>query len=138
MDGATTDGSKGLHIGLWVAQGLLALMFGMAGVMKTFTPIAELATSLPWVLDVPAALVRFIGVTELAAALGLVLPSLLRVQPRLTPLAAAGLVLVMLLASAFHLSRGEAGALPINLVLGGIAAFIAWGRTRKAPIRSKV
>jgi putative oxidoreductase len=44
----------------------------------------------------------------------------------------------MLLASAFHLSRGEAGALPINLVLGGIAAFVAWGRTRKAPIRSKV
>jgi putative oxidoreductase len=58
-------------------------------------------------------------------------------KPRLTPLAAAGLVLVMLLASAFHLSRGEVGALPVNLVLGGIAAFVAWGRSRKAPIRAR-
>jgi putative oxidoreductase len=60
MGGTTVDGSKGLHVGLWVAQGLLALAFGMAGAMTTFTPIAELATSLPWALDVPAALVRFI------------------------------------------------------------------------------
>ena len=129
--------SKGLHIGLWVVQGLLAVAFGMAGAMKTFTPLPELAASLPWVLDVPAALVRFIGISELAAAFGLVLPSLLRVQPRLTALAGAGLVVVMVLASIFHLSRGEAAALPANFVLGGLAAFVAWGRTRKAPIQAR-
>lgn len=136
MDTATGTRStgKGLHIALWVAQGLLAVGFGMAGAMKAFTPIPELAQSLPWAAEVPAALVRFIGVSELAGALGLVLPAVTRVQPKLTWVAAAALVLVMLLASAFHLSRGEAGALPVNFVLGGIAAFIAWGRARKAPI----
>jgi hypothetical protein len=128
---------RGLHIALWVTQGLLAVAFGMAGAMKAFTPIGELAGSLPWVADVPAALVRIIGVSELAGALGLVLPAATRMKPRLTVLAAAGLVLVMVLASAFHISRGEAGALPVNLVLGGLAAFVAWGRARKAPIASR-
>jgi hypothetical protein len=55
-----STGARACTWDCWVAQGLLALAFGMAGAMKTFTPIAELATSLPWVLDVPAALVRFI------------------------------------------------------------------------------
>ncbi|AKV02640.1 putative integral membrane protein [Labilithrix luteola] len=126
--------SKAVHYGLWVAQVLLALMFGMAGAMKSFTPIGELSKSLPWVAESPAALVRFIGLSELAGALGLILPSVTRVRPRLTALAAVGLVLVMALASLFHLSRGEAKAVPVNFVLGGLAAFVAWGRSKKAPI----
>jgi hypothetical protein len=138
MDTTThATAGKGLHVGLWVVQGLLAAAFGMAGAMKAFTPIPELAASLPWAAEVPAALVRFIGVAELAGALGLVLPAATRIQPRLTALAASGIVLVMLLASLFHLSRGEAGALPVNFVLGGLAAFVAWGRARKAPIASR-
>lgn len=128
---------KGLHVGLWVAQVLLAVAFGMAGAMKAFTPIGELAGSLPWVSEVPAALVRFIGASELAAALGLVLPAATRIRPGLTVLAAGGLVLVMVLAAIFHLMRGEAGALPVNVLLGGLAAFVAWGRARKAPIPAR-
>jgi putative oxidoreductase len=124
----------GLHYALWAVQVLLALAFGMAGVMKSTAPIAELAHKLVWPGVVPAALVRFIGLSELAGALGLVLPSATRIKPALTPLAAAGLVIVMVLASLFHLSRGEMGALPINATLGALAAFVAWGRTRKAPI----
>jgi putative oxidoreductase len=67
-------------------------------------------------------------------ALGLVVPSATRIKPWLTPLAGAGLLTVMILASLFHLSRGEANLAPINVVLGALAAFVAWGRWKKAPI----
>ncbi len=126
--------SRGLHYALWAVQILLALAFGMAGVMKSTSPISELAQKLIWPGAVPAALVRFIGVSEFAGALGLVLPSATRIKPALTPLAAGGLVVVMVLAAGFHITRGEMGALPINGTLGALAAFVAWGRSRKAPI----
>ena len=125
---------RGLHIGLWVAQVVLALLFGMAGVSKATQPIADLAQQLVWPGAVPAGLVRFIGTAELLGAIGLVLPAATRIKPWLTPLAAAGLVTVMVLASAFHLTRGEFGGIAFNAVLGSIAAFVAWGRFRKAPI----
>lgn len=131
---SSSPSSKGLSIALWIVQGLLAAAFLMAGTLKTTTPIAELATRLPWTGQVPAALVRFIGASELAAGLGLILPSVTRIRPKLTPAAALGLLLIMVLAAGFHLSRGEAQVLPINLVIGGLAAFVAWGRLRKAPI----
>ena len=131
---AATPG-KGLNIALWVVQVLLAVMFGMAGVMKTTKPIADLvAMNLKWAGGVPEALVRFIGASELAGALGLLLPSLTRIMPWLTPLAALGLVVIMALAAPFHISRGEANVIGVNFVLGGLAAFVAWGRFRKAPI----
>lgn len=120
-------------VSLWIVQILLALAFGMAGSLKTFTPIDELALQMPWVTSTPA-LVRFIGVSELAGALGLILPALTRIRPSLTPLAAAALVLVMILATLFHAVRGEWPGVPVNLVLGGLAAFVAWGRFRKVPI----
>jgi uncharacterized membrane protein YphA (DoxX/SURF4 family) len=128
------SGSTALHVTLWTAQLLLALAFGMAGIMKSTQPVAELAVAMSWTGDVPAPLVRFIGASELAAALGLVLPAATRIRPLLTPLAAIGLALVMVLASLFHISRGEWFALPLNLVLGSLAAFVAWGRLRKVPI----
>jgi uncharacterized membrane protein YphA (DoxX/SURF4 family) len=106
----------------------------MAGLMKLSTPIEQLHQQMSWTLTVPTLLVRFIGASELAGAIGLILPAATRIQPRLTPLAAAGLVLVMILAAAFHISRGELVMLPINIFLGSLAAFVAWGRARKAPI----
>jgi uncharacterized membrane protein YphA (DoxX/SURF4 family) len=126
--------SKGLNIGLWIVQVLLAVAFGMAGLMKSTAPIEELAKQMVWPGTMPAAMVRFIGVSELLGGLGLLLPSLTRIQPKLTALAAAGLVVVMVLAAGFHVTRSEFGALPVNFVLGGLAAFVAWGRFKKAPI----
>jgi putative oxidoreductase len=126
--------SRAVHISLWITQVLLAAMFLMTGFMKLSQPIDALAGQLPWVTSVPEALVRFIGAAELAGALGLVLPSLTRIQPRLTALAALGLLVVMALASAFHISRGEGAMVPMNFVLAAIAAFIAWGRGKRAPI----
>jgi putative oxidoreductase len=128
---------KALSIGLWIVQALLAVGFGMAGLMKVGRPIAELAKSMPWVATVPEGLVRFIGASELAAAVGLILPSLARIKPVLTAWAGTGLVAVMVLAAIFHLSRGEPQVLPVNVVLGGMAAFVAWGRFGKARIASR-
>jgi len=137
METGSGTPSKALRIGLWVAQIVLAVMFGMAGVMKSTMPIAELAEKMGWPGAIPPALVRFIGVSELAAAIGMVLPAATRIRPQLTPLAAAGLVVVMVLAVLFHLSRGELGALPFNFGLGALAAFVAWGRWKKAPIQPR-
>ena len=124
-------GGRGLHVGLWVAQGLLAAAFGVAGLTHATRPIAEMAKIAPWTGALPEGLVRFIGVVELAGALGLVLPALTRIRPALTAWAATGLATVMALASVVHLARGEPQVLPVNLVLGGLAAFIAWGRFRR-------
>ena len=129
--------SKALQIILWIAQVLLAAMFLMAGISKTFQPIDQLSQMLPWASQVPVGLVRFIGVSELLGGLGLVLPALLRIQPRLTVLAAIGLAAVMVFAALFHATRGEFSAIGMNLILAAIALFIAWGRTKKAPIQPK-
>ena len=123
---------RSLHIGLWVVQGLLALAFGMSGLMKLGTPYAELAAKFAWARATAEPLVKFIGVAEVAGALGLILPALTRIKPMLTPLAAAGFVVIMILATALHLRLGE---MPLpNFILGGLAAFVAWGRFRRVPI----
>ena len=129
--------SKALHITLWIAQVILAAMFLMSGFMKLSQPIDQLSKMLPWAAQVPEALVRFIGVAEVLGAVGLILPSLLRIQPKLTPIAAVGLALVMLFAVVFHISRGETPMIGMNFILIAIAAFIAWGRFKKAPIAPK-
>jgi uncharacterized membrane protein YphA (DoxX/SURF4 family) len=124
----------GLNVALWTAQVILIGVFGMTGVMKTFVPISELAQSIAWTGDVPVAMVRFIGICEIAGVLGLILPPVMKALPGyLTPAAAIGLMLVMLSAMGFHTVREEMGPLPLNLVLGSIAAFLAWGRFTKYP-----
>lgn len=128
---------KPLRIALWVVQVLLGLAFLMAGVMKSTQPIDELAKQLVWPGAVPAAMVRFIGISELLGGLGLILPAATRIKPVLTPLAGAGLAVVMVLAAGFHVMRGEYQALPINLVMGALAAFVAWGRFSAAPIEAR-
>lgn len=134
---ATATPSKALHIGLWVAQALLGAAFLMTGGMKVSAPIEQLAAQMPWVTGAMGGAVRFIGVVELLGALGLILPSATRIMPKLTPLAAAGLLTVMVLASMTHISRGEYPMILANVVLGGLAAFIAQGRFKKAPIAAR-
>jgi hypothetical protein len=126
---------KGLHIALWVAQLLLALAFLGAGGMKLLTPIEELAKgpNSEWVAQMPA-LVRFIGLSEFLGALGMLLPAATRIKPGLTALAGVGLAVVMILAVGFHLMRGEVPHILPNIVLGGLATFVAYGRHKLAPI----
>jgi hypothetical protein len=115
-------------------QVLLAAVFLLVGYTHAIAPVEVAVERAPWAAALPVALLRFIGVAELAGALGVVLPTATRVMPGLTPLAAGGLAVVMALAIPFHLVRGEMGAIIINLVLGSLAAFVAWGRTRGAPV----
>jgi putative oxidoreductase len=126
--------NRALNIALWVAQALLFAAFGMAGFMKATAPIDQLAKNMAWVSRFSPSTVRFIGVTEVCGALAMLLPSLTRIKPFLTPLAASGLLTIMVLAAGHHVTNGEAKLIPTHFILGGLAAFVAWGRWNKAPI----
>lgn len=134
----TQKSNKAMNIALWMAQGLLATMFIMAGSIKATQPIAVLAESMPWVSSAPVELIRLIGFSELLGGLGLLIPSIFRFKPFLTIWAALGLASVMVLAAGFNTSRGEFSSVGVNVVLTAIALFIAWGRSKKAPILTKV
>lgn len=134
---ATTQPSRALSIGLWVAQAFLAFAFIGSGLMKLTTPHDALAAQMRWAADAPSFLPMFIGAAEVAGALGLILPAATRIQPRLTPLAGACLALVMVLAAATHVMYGELFMLVPNAVLGGLAAFVAWGRSGPAAITAR-
>jgi uncharacterized membrane protein YphA (DoxX/SURF4 family) len=114
---------------LWIVQALLALLFLFAGVSKFIMPIEEMTKD----IQMPAAFLRFIGVVEILGGLGLILPSLLRIRPGLTPLAAAALVIVMIGATVVSLKISVVTAL-MPLVVGLLAAFVAYGRWKLAPI----
>ena len=127
----------GLHLGLWVVQSLLAFAFLLSGSMKLTTPYDTLSTQMAWAKQFAPLTLQLIGAVEVAGALGLILPSALRILPFLTPLAAGGLVLTMLGAAATHLSINEPQMIVPNIVLGSLSAFVAWGRFRKAPIAAR-
>ncbi len=114
---------------LWIVQALLAILFLFAGVSKLIMPVEEMTKD----IQLPGAFLHFIAVVEIVGALGLILPSLLRIRPGLTPLAAAGLVVIMIGATVLSLKVGTVVAL-MPLVVGLLAAFVAYGRWKLAPI----
>jgi len=127
-----------MRIALWIIQALLAAVFLLAGGMKVSAPAEQLiASGMAWVEHVPFLLVRFIGVAEIAGALGLVLPAALRIQPRLTPIAAGLLSLTMLGAMGTHVLLAEFALVAPPLVLGGLSAFVAWGRWSREPVAAR-
>ena len=126
-----------MNIVLWILQVLLALAFLMAGGMKLVQPIDQLGQMMAWVNDSPAMLVRFIGLAEVLGALGLILPAATRIKPILTPIAAAALALVMVLAAITHIVRGEMGDLMPSVILFILSAFVAYGRFKLVPIAEK-
>ena len=128
--------SKEIHITLWVAQVILTAILIMGAVMK-FQPIEEISTTMPWTGQLPALIVRLLGVIDLSGAIGLILPSLLRIKPQLTPWAALCIIALMVCATIFHVSRGEESVIGFNIFVAFVAAFIAWGRFKKASIASK-
>ncbi|GMK37326.1 hypothetical protein PCCS19_03790 [Paenibacillus sp. CCS19] len=116
-----------MNIALWIAQGLMALAFIMAGMMKSLN-YEKARSSLPWVKEYSKGFVNFIGIAELLGGIGLVLPWALDIAPVLTPLSAVGLGIIMVLAAAFHARRGEKQGIVINIIMLALFVFIAIGR----------
>lgn len=115
---------------LWVIQALLALVFLFAGGMKLVMPAADLTAQMP----LPAAFLRFVAVMEILGGLGLVLPGILHIQVKLTPLAAAGLVMIMIGAVVVTIQTMGVATAALPFITGVLAAFVAYGRWRAAPL----
>jgi hypothetical protein len=116
---------------LWIVQGLLAAVFLFTGGMKLVLPLEKMTGPVP----LPGLFIRFLGVAEILGAIGLILPGLLRIRPGLTPLAASGLVIIMIGATVITLVGGDVALALIPLVVGFLSAFVAYGRWRLAPDR---
>ena len=121
-----------MNVALWIVQGLLAALFLFAGGAKLVLPLDQMAGP----VALPGWFLRFLGVAEVLGALGLVLPGLLRIRPGLTPLAAAGLVIIMIGATVVTLASGMLAVALMNVVVALLAAFVAYGRWRLAPYRA--
>jgi hypothetical protein len=123
-----------MNILLWVLQVLLALAFFAHGLLFLFPPAAivdQMNASLPRWFQL------FLGVAEILAAVGLTLPGVSRIQPWLVPSAAAGVMIVMICATVYHLVRGEMSSGLITFLLLAIATFVAYLRWRIAPIQPR-
>lgn len=118
---------------LWILQFLLGIYFFVTGILHFIVP-PGLPAPMSWMYELPAGLHTFSGIAEILAGLGLILPGLTRSQTRLIPLAALGLVLVMLGAAIWHLGRGEYPNILMNLLLATLSAFLAYGRWRLHPL----
>lgn len=117
-----------MNIVLWILAGLLAAAFLAAGAMKLTQPKEKLSEGMPWTDDFGAGAIKGIGALEVLAAIGLVLPAALDIVPVLVPLAALGLVLVMVGAMVTHARRQENQMIVVNLVLAVLGGAVAWGR----------
>jgi DoxX-like family len=115
---------------LWIVQGLLALIFLFAGGVK-FVPNPQMSNQMPVMLQ--GHFLQFIGTCEVLGAVGLILPRLLRIRPGLTPLAATGLVIIMIGATSVTVAGGSISQAIFPAIVGLLAAFVAYGRWRLAP-----
>lgn len=121
-----------MNIALWIIQALLALVFVFSGAMKFIIPVEEMTKE----IALPGLFLHFIGVCEILGGLGLILPWLLRIRPGLTPLAAAGLVIIMIGAVVITMTTMGVTMAILPFVVGFLAAFVAYGRWRLAPQRA--
>lgn len=125
-----------MNLLLWCLQLLLGVYFFFTGVMHFIVP-PGLPAPMAWMYELSPALHAVSGAAEILGGLGLILPGLTRIQTRLTPLAALGLVLVMIGAAAWHVTRGEVASIFMNAVLAGLAGFVAYGRWKLRPLRDR-
>ena len=118
-----------MNLALWIMAIVLAAVFAGSGLMKQFVPKDKLVTSgQGWAQDFSPTSIRLIGLAEILGAIGLVLPAAVHIAPVLVPLAAIGLILVMVGATVVHARRNEPMNIAVNVVLIALAAFVAWGR----------
>ncbi len=120
--------TRRLKVASWVAQAIVSLSFIAGAYMKVLIPISDLAGIWPWAGSLPAVAVRALGIIDFAGGIGIVLPAWTGIKPQLTGFAALGCVLLQICAIIFHVSRGEAAVIPVNIVLLGLSAFVLWSR----------
>src|SRR5262245_4260131 len=116
---------------LWIVQVLLALLFLFAGGTKLIMPLEKMQGP----VSLPLWFLRFIGVAEVLGGLGLILPTLLRIRPGLTPLAAAGLVIIMIGATLTTLVGGDVVSALLPAIVGILLVFVAYNRWRMVTVR---
>jgi hypothetical protein len=124
-----------MNVFLWILQALLAALYLAHAGLLLFPP-AQILAQMNAAGLVPAYRV-FIGVAEALAAIGLTLPGITRIRPWLVPYAAAGLMIVMVSATIFHVARGEMSSAATTLVLLGLVTFVAYMRWRVKPIAAR-
>jgi len=115
-----------MNIVLWIVQGVLAAMFLLAGVPKLVMSAEQMTA--PGPIQLPVAFIRFIGVCEILGAIGMIVPGLTGIKPGLTPLAAAGLVIIMIGPTVVNIADGPAAFASVTAILGLLAAFVVYGR----------
>jgi uncharacterized membrane protein len=125
-----------VNIVLWVVQVLLGVYFFFVGVNHFIVP-PGLPPAMSWMYELSPGMHYFSGIAEILGGLGLILPGVTKIQTRLTSLAGAGLVLVMVGAAIFHITRGEAPNIVQNIILGALAAFVAYGRWKLRPLKDR-
>jgi uncharacterized membrane protein len=118
---------------LWIVQVILALGFLRLGITHAMRP-ESMRERIPWMWALPREAMLIIGILDILGGIGLILPAVTRVQPWLTPLAALCLTVLMVFAIIFHLRRREFPNIVLNVILGLLAAFIAWGRFIAYPL----
>lgn len=133
---ASNPPRRALGAALWAAQLVLAFFLLFGAYMKLAAPAEEVARMMVWAGQYPN-LKTFTGIVDLLGGLGILLPALTRIQPRLTVLAALGIIALQVLAFGFHASRGEWPATPFNVILLVLALFVFWGRSKAAPIAAR-
>lgn len=125
-----------MHILLWVLQVLFGAYFLFMGI-EHFNVPPGLPPQMAWMYELSSGLHFFSGIAEILGGLGLILPGLTRIQTRLTPLAALGLVFVMIGAAVWHVQRGEIPNILMNIIIAGLVGFIAYGRWKLRPLRDR-
>ena len=123
-----------MNMALWIVQILLALLFGLTGMMKVIQPKEKLVQRMKWVEETAPSTVKAIGAVEILGAMGVVLPMLTGILPILTPLAAVGLGLTMIGATLTNLRHNEYLHIAVNVVMLALAAFVAYGRFVPVPM----
>ena len=117
-----------MNVFLWIVQAILAALFAMSGLVKFLQPKDKLTGRYPWMQDFSQATVRFIGVMELLGAIGLIVPAATEIVSVLTPIAATGLAVMMVLAAGTHIRRKEPSGVVVSAILFALTALLAWGR----------
>jgi hypothetical protein len=120
--------SQIVNVLLWVGQAMICGSLCIGEIMKLTMPIAKISQIFPWTGQVSKPFLRFIGVVDLAGGLGILLPEVTHIVPRLTVLAAIGCIALQALAIGFHVRRDEASQTPFNFFLLALCGFVLWGR----------